>query len=543
MPGRSKISLLVTLARPYFPSMLLVAVTSISAAAITQLLPYLLGEAVRQVASNSDRGQWSPTFSIIIAFLVISAFLQEISIRNWFRIAPSLMRTFYREIVSNYMRQNDLWSGKHEAGGLLGRANHGVQGLEKILDIIFMNILPTTTVMIVVGALMFWENVYLGAIFSSAAGVTIWASLQYARTRISESIRTANAEWVNACYFVADVFENISIVKEYDGLDRVEARKVDRKLKAWETSTLAALKVQSNFSHALGGAVLTLKVSVIFVALDLHRRGLADLGTVAYASVAVLVASGYIRNIGQVVTQTQAAWLDLVVALDLVVIQSPTPQTPGSTLTSPVVHSGRYGSAVDDLADHLLANPGTIAAVWGPSGAGKSTFLRALRLSIMQLSRASDFEPKGDLFRFRVSYLHQRVELFNRSLEENINVLGIEADERLSRLVSALELDDLLSEPYASLDAGRGPSRSKTYSGGERQRIALARTLFSPSRILLLDEPSSALDVHLERRIAASLPDLLERRSCAIATHSTTLRDIASVCVELERGNATVRWT
>ena len=165
--------------------------------------------------------------------------------------------------------------------------------------------------------------------------------------------------------------------------------------------------------------------------------------------------------------------------------------------------------------------PGEVVALTGPSGCGKSTLLRAIA-GLEPLAAGTVSWDGRDLARTPphrrgFGLVFQDGQLFaHRSVAENIayglrvqRMVKAERDARVAELLALIGLPDAGSRPVTAL------------SGGERQRVALARSLAPKPRLLLLDEPLSALDRELRERLAADLAELLRRTgtTAILVTH------------------------
>jgi thiamine transport system ATP-binding protein len=184
-------------------------------------------------------------------------------------------------------------------------------------------------------------------------------------------------------------------------------------------------------------------------------------------------------------------------------------------LTLDAVSVAFDGLAVVDHAD-LEVPDGEVLAVLGPSGCGKSTLLRAIA-GLEPLSSGSirwdgadvtgvPTHKRGFVLMFQDGQLFEHLDV-----ARNVGY-ALRGSDRADRVEELLDLVGL--EGYA----GRAPA---TLSGGERQRVALARSLAARPRLLLLDEPLSALDAGLRERLAGDLRDILVRAgtTALLVTH------------------------
>jgi molybdopterin-binding protein len=199
----------------------------------------------------------------------------------------------------------------------------------------------------------------------------------------------------------------------------------------------------------------------------------------------------------------------------------------------------RYGGRrVVDL-DHLAVEPGEIVAILGPNGAGKSTLFRLLLLlespDAGRLSLSGrEIRPGDREAERRMAGVFQRPFLFSGTVADNVayglRIRGVARGERERRAAEALEAVGLSRLAHRNASA---------LSGGEAQRVALARALVLRPELLLLDEPTSSLDVTVKRRFREDLQRLVRARAggTILITHDPadafTLADRIAV---MERG-------
>ncbi|MBV8138945.1 MAG: phosphate ABC transporter ATP-binding protein, partial [Deltaproteobacteria bacterium] len=193
----------------------------------------------------------------------------------------------------------------------------------------------------------------------------------------------------------------------------------------------------------------------------------------------------------------------------------------------------------------VQAQQGEILAVVGPSGAGKSSFLRLInRLDeptggTVHLAGRDYKELAPRELRRRVGMVMQSAYLFPGTVAENLCYGPRQHGEALPRS----EIDNLLEQVGLEGFASRDVSH---LSGGEAQRVSLARTLANKPEVLLLDEPSSALDERAEREIEVLLLRVLrdQHLTALIVTHDTAQTErIASRAILIEAGRLILNGT
>jgi len=204
----------------------------------------------------------------------------------------------------------------------------------------------------------------------------------------------------------------------------------------------------------------------------------------------------------------------------------------------------RYPKTEHDVLsiDNLQLKAGQIVAVTGPVGSGKSTLLRVLaglqsptegRLMVAGLA-ASQISPAE--WRDHVAWVGQDAVLFRGSLRENLLLSSPHvSDERFIHILRLCGLDGLVAAHPQGLDMQVGEG-GQALSGGQRQWVALARALLSPTPVLLLDEPTSAMDMAFERILLERLRPEFAGRLIVVTTHRPGPLALADRLLVLDAG-------
>ena len=207
-------------------------------------------------------------------------------------------------------------------------------------------------------------------------------------------------------------------------------------------------------------------------------------------------------------------------------------------------YPGGRRPALDGLSLRLEA--GQRLALVGPSGSGKSTLAHLLLrfweapAGAIHLEGRDLSEIPSEEARRRLAFGAQRAQVFTGTLRENLLLGGHADSETLTRLLGALGLGALLERLPGGLDGPVGEA-GESVSGGERQRLALARALLRPAPLLLLDEPTANLDALTERQVLAEIARRGRGRATLLVTHRLIgLEDFDEVVV-LEAGRVTER--
>jgi len=217
-------------------------------------------------------------------------------------------------------------------------------------------------------------------------------------------------------------------------------------------------------------------------------------------------------------------------------------------------HSGRAGSDAVELAPGVIrlvdvelrhagrerilgplsldVDAGDVVALIGPSGSGKSSLLQLIAGFIAPSAGAVHVQREP-----AIAWLDQRPLIIQGTLAENLRLVAPTAsDEELRHALNQAGLERWLSSTPTGLDTPLG-ERGVGLSGGEGQRLALARVFLSPATLVLLDEPTAALDPETERDVIAGLTQLAASgRTLVVATHHPAIMAMAGRVFAIEEG-------
>ncbi|MCX5422072.1 thiol reductant ABC exporter subunit CydD [Streptomyces sp. NBC_00078] len=339
-----------------------------------------------------------------------------------------------------------------------------------------------------------------------------------------------------------DVVAGLPTLKVF-GRAKAQAESIKRITGEYRQATMRTLRVAFISSFALE-LLSTLSVALVAVTIGMRLvRGEMDL----YIGLVILVlAPEAYLPLRQVGAQYHAAAEGLAAAEEIfAVLETPLPASGTGVVPAggiafegvTVRYPGRSGDAVSDVS--FAVEPGETVALVGPSGFGKSTLLNVL-LGFVQPSEGQVRAGGADLcdvdlerWRSRIAWVPQRPHLFAGSVAENVRLARSDADDAAVRRAlgeaGALEFVDALPDGADTLLGEDGAG----LSAGQRQRLALARAFLADRPVLLLDEPTAALDGATEAEVVEAVRRLAVGRTVLLVVHRPALLAVADRVVRL----------
>ncbi|MFG3247920.1 thiol reductant ABC exporter subunit CydD [Streptomyces sp. NPDC048187] len=341
-----------------------------------------------------------------------------------------------------------------------------------------------------------------------------------------------------------DVVAGLPTLKVF-GRARAQAESIKRITGEYRQATMRTLRIAFLSSFALE-LLATLSVALVAVTIGM-RLVHGDMALYDGLVVLVLAPEAYLP-LRQVGAQYHAAAEGLAAAEDIfAVLERPVPASGTGPVPADgaltfedvtVRYPGRGADAVGGV--NLTVRPGETVALVGPSGAGKSTLLHAL-LGFVSPARGRIRVGGADLatldvaeWHTRVAWVPQRPHLYAGTIAENVRLARPGADDaavrRALRDAGALEFVDALPEGSATVLGEDGSG----LSAGQRQRLALARAFLADRPVLLLDEPTAALDGATEAEVVDAVRRLSAGRTVLLVVHRPALLEVADRVVRLD---------
>ncbi len=539
-PGRWDVRLRVILA---LASLMLAKV-------ITVLVPFAYKHAVDALTRNGGEraSLWTVPVFLVVAYgvgrILMVGFTQ---LRDWLfaEVSQGAVRRV-ADIAFRHLHRLSLRFHLERHTGALSRViERGTRGIEVILRFALFSSFPTALEILLVLAVMLrrfdWRYA-LVVLITIMAYVAFTYSVTEWRTRIRREMNAADQE---ASGKAVDSLLNYETVKYFNNEEH-EARRHDAAMARYEkmavttSKSLAFLNFGQAFIFSLGLTAL-----MILAAKDVEA-GRATVGDFVMVNALLIQLSIPLNFLGSVYREIKQGLIDIEAMFELL-HQPPEivdrPGAPDLEVSAGEVRFEGVHFSYDPEREILkgvsfVVPPGKKVALVGPSGAGKSTISRLL-FRFYDPTKGRILIDGQDIravtqasVRRAIGIVPQDTVLFNDTIGYNIRYGRINAsNEEMIEAAKAAQIHDFIMSLPKKYDTLVG-ERGLKLSGGEKQRVAIARTILKDPPILVLDEATSALDTMTEREIQRELNLVSENRSTLVIAHRlSTIADADEILV------------
>lgn len=524
----------------------------------TLIVPIFFKDAIDSL-SIKQQGLITLPVALILSYGIarlVSALFAELRDGIFASVAQRAVRQVGLSVFNHLHNLGLRYHLERHTGGLSRAIERGTKGIETLLQFLTFNIIPTLVEIILVALLLWVLYDYRFSLVTLVTMITyIVFTLSVTEWRI-HFVRTMNATDSEAHTKAIDSLLNYETVK-YFGNENHEALRFDSALKRYETAAVHS-KLSLSFLNIGQAVIISLGLVIVMLmagsaVTDLHMT----VGDFAAVNTYLLQLYIPLFTLGFAYREVKLSLVSMEAMFDLLNVPEEVKDLPGA---KELVAEG--GNIVFDNVSFsyapdrpILKNisfslaAGKTLAIVGSSGAGKSTIGRLLfRFYDVTSGRITidgqDIrEVTQQSLRKSIGVVPQDTVLFNDTIEYNIGYGNPKAThaqiEEAARQAHIHTFIMSLPQKFES----RVGERGLKLSGGEKQRVAIARTLLKKPMIFLFDEATSALDTHTEKQIQANLREVSANHTTVIIAHRLSTVIDADEILVLDNGEIKERGT
>ena len=520
----------------------------LSAKFLTVYLAFFYKDAVDALDGLGNNATMDLVLLAVISYGLarfMAILFQELRDVSFIKVSQHALRNLALKTFRHIHKLSLSFHLERRTGGLSRSIERGTRAIEFLLRFMLFSVLPTLFEILLVTSIFYqhFGAKYAGLLLAGVGGyitltflVTDWR-IKFRRTMNKED-NAANTKAI-------DSLLNFETVKYFNN-EGHEADRYDRALQGYQQ---AAQKSQYSLSLLNAAQSMVINASLIgamlLAAYDVSN-GVLTLGDFVLANTLLIQLFIPLNMLGFVYREIKNSLVDME-QLFLLLERTPTIQdvdgakdlrTTGGALTFKDVKFSYQPERLILKGISFTVPEGKTVAVVGPSGAGKSTISRILFRfydvdeGVVQIDGQDISHVSQSSLRQSIGMVPQDTVLFNDSIRYNIGYgrEGASENEIIEAAKMAQIHDFILSLPdgYDSMVGERGLK----LSGGEKQRVAIARTLLKDPAIIVLDEATSALDTALEREIQTSLSEVSKNKTTLVIAHRlSTIVDADEILV------------
>ena len=519
----------------------------IGAKGATLLMPWALKEIIDSVDKSINPILVIPALLLLMygGLRFASVFLGEVRDAVFSRVTEHAMRNIGLKVFKHLHSLELAFHLDRQTGGISRDIERGTSGLSFLMRFLMFNIVPTLfeilTVAIIFGSLF---SIWFALITLLAVGVYIFFTVTVTQWR-NRFIRESNAADNLSNTRAIDSLLNYETVKYFNN-EQFEAKTYDSFLANWETARLknrmSLLALNSGQALIIASAITAL----MWLGSSEVVTGSLSIGELVMINAYMIQLFLPLNFLGFVYREIRRALTDLENMLGLLNKKPQVTNAPNAnTLNVPNGEIAFNNVSFSYNASRPILNnisfkvkAGSKVAIVGASGAGKSSLARLLYRFYDVTSGSITIDNQAissvtlDSLRKAIAIVPQDTVLFNTTIRENIAYGRPSAsDSDIDKAIEMAHLKDFINT-LADGDKTRVGERGLKVSGGEKQRIAIARAILKQSPILIFDEATSALDSQAEQAILKAMHEVAsDHTSIVIAHRLSTITDAHTIIV------------
>jgi ATP-binding cassette subfamily B protein len=516
---------------PYWHRLALVLALSIASTALSLYLPLLSRDFFDRALIGKDVTTLVRVVLLFTLVSVLSFIVNIISGLRYTRVSADILFDMRLEMYRHLQRLSPRFYVRTRMGDIMSRINNDIGEIQRIAAETALAWVGNALFLAGTIVMLAWLDVRLFLVTVATTPLGIWALVRY-RARLEAEVAAVRQRSAEIGSFLIETLQAVRLVVTSNAQERETVRFRERN--AAFVRALMSMQRLSYLAGGLPGLILSAGTGAVFVYGGLRVvHGSITVGTFVafmacqmrlmpplqalmgmYANLATVRVS--LRRVSEILDEP----VEVTERPDAVALPAPRAAIEFDDVT---LSFGRGAAVLEHVS--FTARAGEVVAIVGPSGSGKSTIADLLLRLLdpdsgeIRIGGVNLRAIKLDDVRRNIALVDQEPCILHASIADNIRYARPDAaDEELSTAARQAALDRFIDTLPQGMDTIVG-ERGMALSAGERQRIALARAFLTDPAILVLDEPTAALDALNERRVVDGYETVMRGRTTIVITH------------------------
>jgi len=557
---------LLDYAIPYWRRLLLVLVLSLLSTGLSLVLPYLSKDLIDRAFLGHDPHILFTIVALFIGITIVSFVLNIVSGLRYTRTSAEILFDMRLSLYRHLQQLSPRFYARTRLGEIVSRINNDVAEVQRVAAETALAWVGNVLFLVGTIAIMLWLDARLFLLTVALIPASVWALIYY-RGRLEGKVATLRQASADIGSFLIETLQGVKLVVTSNAQQREELRfrnKNDAFIHA-----LMSMQFLSYFAGGLPGLILSASTVLVFL-YGGHQviQGTLSMGafvaflayqmrlfppiqalmglytSLATAKVSLARVDQIFDTAPEVIEAADAAALPTVrgdISFENVTLSFDRVGQIGNLPpieNRPVDHEASPAPVLDRISFTVRA--GETLAVVGQSGSGKST-IADLLLRLLDPDAGVIRLDGKDLRTLRLADLRRHIVLvdqepfvFHASIAENLRYACPNASlSDLEEAAAAAGIDEFIRNLPQQFETQVG-ERGMALSAGERQRIAIARAFLADPALLVLDEPTAALDPVSERQVVAGYEAIMKGRTTILISHRLELANQADKVIVLD---------
>ena len=531
--------------KKFLPKILLSVFFSVLVAASTSAIAWLLDPAIKKIFIDRDQTLiFLIPVAIIFAFTLKGAslyFAKTILIK----VGQEVTKILQFELMKSIIRADAEMVDKKHSGKFISHLTFDITMMTNLVSTVILNLAKDTLTLLGLVGVMFYQNWRLALFALIMIPLASFAAKSLGK-RIGKVTTQAQESSGILTSFMLEIFKNHKIIKIFqkENFEFIRAEKFINNLKEKVVKIQTVLVRASPIMETLTGIMIA---GLIYYSGNLMMQEKLEINNFFSFLAAMMLAYQPVRALATINMAINQGISSAVRILPIIEQQNKIKEKKDAfklnISNGEIVFSNlsfKYNSEERDILNliNLKINGGEMTSLVGHSGAGKTTILNLIprfyekNKGDIFIDGQSIYDVSINSLRKHISLVNQDTTLFDDTVKNNIAYANLEASE--NEIIEAAKLshcDEFINKLPNKFDTLIGENGIRL-SGGEKQRLSIARAMLKKSKIILLDEATSSLDAETESKIQEAIKFLTKDRTTLVIAHRlSTIMNSNTICV------------